>query len=778
MVYQLAKTSPLLTGQVKMNMIMNGAQVVDLQYVPISNYIPFNYDSPEDVLNYKHGDNIKTLYRKISDQFFSEVHNPKLSPEQLHRYEELCDDTHENTYEMGMKRLEYQRYNKQFEFFCPFWCDNIAEFNNISFVINLAIGKDGNTRAMFSKKITFSDKIDEYLKNIYPSLGFDTNNPINTDLVYISFNEMQSHINGINAENGTIQTVDTSYLVNNLIYQERPVLETDNMIVSLFGSNKIICDQIFNFNFVFNIEDFVPIYMLNDVLCERINVYVDMYIGNDKVPVKDIYSNYEFIPKYDIAKAQYSDKDNVLDYLSDYKAVELITKNKLTQGTFHWVLQNNQKSIFNLYNGFAPVNDGQLCTAISNDAPDMFTDVFDLDKNPFGIFKYTYRDDIYSTTDFVNHIDNTDSYFALDFSKLNDKEFTFFGNILLENDLLKKISYKDLNYNGIIQVGITKVQSSLTFERAQAFITEGWNIIKIHDGDGHISEYNYVITHEETVEDTTILKIMFFVRNIDEVIKNVLSFNALYSKTFSYQSTTAGIEEKEYFNMLNFIASIIKCTKMPSDILFNRSIYCQKANSPSYKSKEVELCKADKFAEVYRYDTNIMPFFIDLNDKTFKNRTYWCKQYNKTILNTINNSANDPDDIATYSMFALKKFTPLFESIDYYALKSNYVAYDKFYLDGQSKYDYAKEKSWYKNNSMIYLPNEFIITTTKSTGYNFTEDDIVGFIMQKLTNETDGVTEQLVRYYIKDLYQYKYKYDYVSLMDINNQKYEIKFTLK
>ena len=50
MIYQLAKTSPLITGQVKMNMIMNGNKVVDIQYVPLSNYIPFAYHQHEPVL--------------------------------------------------------------------------------------------------------------------------------------------------------------------------------------------------------------------------------------------------------------------------------------------------------------------------------------------------------------------------------------------------------------------------------------------------------------------------------------------------------------------------------------------------------------------------------------------------------------------------------------------------------------------------------------------------------------------------------------------------------
>ena len=76
MIYQLAKTSPLITGQIKMNMIMNGNKVVDIQYVPLSNYIPFAYNNPIDVLNYTHGENVKSLYKKISGQFFKDVQTP------------------------------------------------------------------------------------------------------------------------------------------------------------------------------------------------------------------------------------------------------------------------------------------------------------------------------------------------------------------------------------------------------------------------------------------------------------------------------------------------------------------------------------------------------------------------------------------------------------------------------------------------------------------------------------------------------------------------------
>jgi hypothetical protein len=293
---------------------------------------------------------------------------------------------------MGMKRLEYQRYKKQFEFFCPFWCNNQKDLLNVKFVINL---QNKNGRIMYSKVINFSNKIREYINNIYPSIE-GTNDLNLEELLFINFNKMQSYIKGINIDKGVMQTVDTSYIVNNLLYIERPVLETDNMLANLFSTNKLVCPQLFNFNFVFDLDDFLPISFLDELILEKVNVFVDIYLGDEKCPMKDFYTNYEFIPKYDIYEGRYlepdkfnPDKNNVLSYLQDYKALSLINKNKLSQGTFHWVLLNNQNSIFNLYNGFSPLYKGEpYCNAISNDAPDLMTDEFNMYKNPFGVFKY------------------------------------------------------------------------------------------------------------------------------------------------------------------------------------------------------------------------------------------------------------------------------------------------------------------------------------------------------------------------------------------------------
>ena len=162
-------------------------------------------------------------------------------------------------------------------------------------------------------------------------------------------------------------------------------------------------------------------------------------------------------------------------------------------------------------------------------------------------------------------------------------------------------------------------------------------------------------------------------------------------------------------------------------------------------------------------------------------------------MNTINDINNgvllDLDDIVNYSKYALYKFTPLFKSIGYFALNSKELDYKNCYLYGldySSEQDveikYVKEISWYKNNSMIYLPSGFTTTLEKNTGDEINIDDIVKCISSVLKNNSDfkgsEEKEKFIRYYISNLYSYEYEYDYKDVSDITKQIYKIKFTLK
>lgn len=906
MIYQLAKTSPLLTGQVKINFILNGNKVDSIQYTPISPSIPFNYNNPQDVLNYSHGDNVKMLYDKISDSFYSTIGNSKLDPTKLHKFVKMYDDTHDNTYEMGMKRIEYHKFKKQFEFFSPIWCDSKTEFNNIKFELCL-VNKNG--RRLYGKFIEFTDKQKEYLQAMYESFCTDNDN---SDLLYLSFNECRSHIKGLHVKSGNTQTVDTSYIISNLTSQERTVLETDNMLVNLFKNHEIIANQLLNFNFVFNLEDILPYQILQSMVCEKVNAYINVYCDKKLVEVRDIYSNYDFIPRYDMFTGKYSDGtnefDNVLSYLGDNRCASIINQNKLVQSTFHWALKNNTSSIFNMYNGFAPINNGNPnSTSISNDETDMFTDVFDENKNPFGLFKYTNREDIKTNIDEIASILLDDSYYtSVDVSKDFSTEYQSFGNILIDNKKLKKIldqeresaskelsgtDYKEMS-NYILSIdkdvkfddfsydiSTGKPASLLDFVTQELFIlkrktnTRLRNIHSILDTDTikcGVLVLNNTITYEKIVniipkgsiltgieevylndsnkyecrtsKKNTIftywkdrnLYVLFIITDRNEqILKNTLYFNKLYTtdylkdhifaknnirpfnrtandnygnytdnmvtelivgsedrtlstlNRFSNRSTVCITTKHAAYNAINLISLVIKCTKKPNKITLKKSISRLRYNSPSINSNEIVFLKNEKTTHLYRYDMNILPLFISLDDSVRKNNVYWCKQYAEENLN--NALYQDPDKIDEYMKYSFTKFNPEYPSIGYYVLNSAYVDYKDYYLNAHDKdislphYDYQKEISWFKANSMLYLPVEITVERVYETGHQLTEDEVIEIIYNEIENTSEFTQEKLtnlIKYYIKDLYQYTYTYDYISINDIDQQKMTIKFTLK
>lgn len=468
MIYQLAKTSPLLTGQVKMNLILNGNVVTDLQYTPISEYISFPRTRKPDTLNYTHGENVRMLYKQNSDSFFKPVQRPDLSYTSLYKANVLYRDTHDWTYEMSLRRIPYQRYGKQFEFFCPFWCDTREELENLEFVLVI---ENNNGRKIFQKTIDWG-VIQKYILKFVDAINLDTTKK-NNELLHIDFDKYESHIKGLCAEDGNIHTFDTTYILDKLLECERTVLETDSTILSVFSAQKIISTQLFNFSFIFNVEDIVPLQMVNELVSDRINMYVDMYstIRDDsgllknkvKVELKDLYSNYEFIPKYNVESSKLSKTKNVLDYMRDYDCVDIMNTNKYNEAIFHLALRDVGNEIFNLYSGFSPctnravdenlVQEVDTGKGLSNNITDLYTDTFDIDKNPFGIFKYNNITDLDRNKDYdavIDAINADSSYIELDLT--TNSEFTNFGNLLIDTSKLDTSLSIEKIYAGLFVV--------------------------------------------------------------------------------------------------------------------------------------------------------------------------------------------------------------------------------------------------------------------------------------------------------------------------------------
>lgn len=198
---------------------------------------------------------------------------------------------------------------------------------------------------------------------------------LSNDLAYISFKNGQAWVKGIDPATGAYSNKDISYICSTLLERERPLMDNDYYLARIFKDNSIIAQQLINFNFIFDFADIVPANIYEEMQYTRFGVEVYMYQKDDndelhRIPLKDFYSNYEYIPMTYVHSHLSSDSStdlyidyisgedpvvnrNVLDYKNNVNFIEYVYKNKLLQNTIHWGL-GNSAYIFNLFDGFAP----------------------------------------------------------------------------------------------------------------------------------------------------------------------------------------------------------------------------------------------------------------------------------------------------------------------------------------------------------------------------------------------------------------------------------------
>ena len=470
--YQLYRSNVLLGGQMKWDIILgeNGGvlEVQDFHLSPISRRIPYNKLAHEDLVRYTHEENVRDYYSKISRDFYEEYGNPKMqSPNPLN---EICSKPYDDTFEMGCRRLQYQVYGKQFEFFCPIWLEQISENQCLNF--EFEIKTESHLETVYKRNLKFSrnllntyhDRFIQYIENYFLSSGLKDGND---RLINIDLKKGRSTITGLQVSTGLNGvTADTS-TIGNMIHMENLLMIADSLIINPFKEQKLITNQLFNFNFCFNIPDIVPDFILNllrrDPFIISVNVsIIEIENGNEfEEPLKlvDFYSNYEYIPRKYIGPVKYISVENdeikeedpcdalgfdrnehreqlnVLSYLKDNKSVNLMNKNKMIQSIIHWSLTTENDYVFNVYPGFGGYylnrtdKNKELGVVVVplryDNTPDIWGDIeYDQNKNNVGwcnmlnITKLLDVDDFESLVNYVTDIISLGSKYSTKFKPL------------------------------------------------------------------------------------------------------------------------------------------------------------------------------------------------------------------------------------------------------------------------------------------------------------------------------------------------------------------------
>ena len=284
-----------------------------------------------------------------------------------------------------------------------------------------------NVLKLSKNDIEYHNRFVDYFKNYVNEAGLNIGSD---DVINIDFKNRKASLTGLDLSSGLFTTKNIDQLTNNLTLRERPLIESDNMIITSFSDKSMIVKQLFNFNLCFNVNDIITGSLVSLMYGREIVVSVDVFIDGKSLEKKDFYTNYDFISKsviYNTKRNISVDNFNVLDYLHDNTVIDFVNKNKFCQKICHWSLCDNNDYIFNVYNGFSgimieTINDGNgkyNTIYHENDhqyghAPNVLLSKADKSQNSTGWINVI---DIDYWNDFYEYISNTDKM------KLNQKRY-------------------------------------------------------------------------------------------------------------------------------------------------------------------------------------------------------------------------------------------------------------------------------------------------------------------------------------------------------------------
>lgn len=754
---QLAHTTPYLGGQVRLDIILDyvsgeGVHTTDLFVAPLSEQISFIDDRERKFLLSDHTENIKYLYNKIQGDFFVDKSKFNNANHWLYNPEYL-QDTYDHSYQMGARRMRYQRYDKQFSFLCPIWIESEDDLDNLIFKV--AVKGDIRQRTSMIQTFCLSDDIKEYLKTYLKG--------VNSDLFKMSFEHNSIYITGCEVNTGTILTKDVSYTFKNLLKRERPLMEFDNLIVNTFVNNNIIARQLINLNFVFNVEDLMPASISNTTFLNDWNIELDLYKSSKKVPLKDIWTNYEFISGYTIDRAggHIDNNVNVLDYLEDYNCVDMLYSNKVTRPLFHWCMIDNPEFIYNFYNGFSPWCDDGQCEGMYCNQPDLRNDVFSLAKNNMNWCKIHDLFDATVLEEDVAYINRSEENFTK--IPINNDNV---GDVIWINN--NKFDYASFSKDcGVYCEGVEHTYVNIVYTNrmmSKTLFEDEYRQMNLPLGDAvYMDNYgndgNFIIVYDSKIGEDELQNsiydhyITFAIMQSQEDMATA-KYIVDNDMTFASSAITS-----QYTIIRNFLKYWIE----PYQIVFNQSLLTKPIESPIKGTKEFSYIKENDnfYTYLYRYDGKLRPIFIDTHDN--KNYVSCVKQWLKKDLNS--------ESVQNYNKLLNTGYDPNYPSVGYYALDTETCDIEQW-PTLYNHQDYKGEVTWFNKNKLMFLPIERTITYITDSG-PIDENDVWNL----LNNEVFGGIDWFDAY-IKPLYEYTLDFDYVNKTSLKDIIYTIKYILK
>jgi hypothetical protein len=768
--FQLYRTNLALGGQMKWDLIvddMSGTLCVsNFNLTPISNNVSYTRKINNSLLNNTHKDNVKEYSKQLGDDFYNEG----LSSEFKHNWPIVINhgdtpNVYSNVYDMGCKRTKfYSLYNKQFEFLCPIWLERVTSDLQFKFIIKAA----GSKYVLSSKTLKFtkndlSDMHNKFVTYFYNHVIECGQAAGNDNVMNIQFDKKTAYISGLNARTGVLETIDVSAIIKDLTAREQTLMDFDNTLLSMFTNNNIICSQLYNLNFCFNLNDIMSSFIAEMLYGKDIIISMEVLMGDETLGIRDFYTEYENIPR----ENYYNNSDytniqlNVLDYLNDNSFIDHINKNKFCQKICHWSLCDNNEYIFNLYKGFGGfcISDGNIVENAYQygKTPDVSSKKFSESLNNAGWLSYTKLDTL---ADFMNIYE--------------DKEYKHENALLIKNqnyinDLRYNVSGLSYNGNMIKNKGVYLYGVCVNKNVLTSIVNKS-NILKYH-----LSNAN-----DDRIAPTYIAvdnNLIYLISSSMDGLTFASVYEALYCLNIKGEIETISSEKLK--SAITFLYDFMNSKVQPSIVPIDASIGWKYCMGPSIDVKEIEYSNTDEYTYVMRYDGKIKPTMI-VPSEQYKNTLYYKDIISDTEVNGVSNLKR-----SVYNTYAKSKFEPLYPSINYASIKK-IRSFDYSSVPEIKVSEYESpirlindvEYSWFNDGLSMFISPElsatYINRLDRTNGTYESLDTIVYKIIQSYYNLND---DKKIRY-ILSLYDITNSWEYASEYNVDDYIYSITFKMK
>ena len=776
--YQLYRTNVKLGGQVSWNLVVdnvNGDLVVKyFDLTPISPYVNYKYGQNRDCLNYTHQENLRDLFKQIKGQFYDACINPQLKTKYPIIDQEMI--TRDPSLEMGVSRIKFNRYNKQFQVFCPVWLENFSTDKTLSFDVQLCNIDNGEvisskTLTLDTKNIAYHDKFVSYWRKYVSSLG----ESIGDDLLNVNLTDKFASITGLDILSGDVVSKDISEMVPNMYERERPLMETDYILIDNYHTSTMIAKQLFNFNIVLDITDLTTILINKALLDNDYTIRVDVKVDDKELTKKAFdcdYSKNRLVKKGDEYVLESGRYSKILSYLRDYDYTDTIHENKLDPDICHWTLKNNTDYIFNLYQGFST-----KYPYFYADSPDYWSTNTDKDLGTILPLYWTnhYVDNSINSM-FSNIIAGGHKATVFDPSRSFFRK-TMFDNSNISGEIESLLSCEIMNMGADVQRAINNIKLSIKLDKYLIIDPDNFimpdpsdpnkELVRLYVEDSYlqvIDGYELIAVDDPNIgiysnnPDKYIFLCYTPINNNYVLFTSVANRDQLAYKNISQK--LAKITFKMFGDDSGFstIQAILSKMIEPKFIYLYNTLLYKRAEGPWLDTKEIEYIKNNNVSTiVIRYDGKIKPAFCDLdNVSIYRVKKMTPEEFKNSI---------------SWQKDQTQGYAPNYPSVEYFNLELT--------KEPQSIHEYKWFDEGVIFNVLNYIDKKVYSKNRPQGEPYYNNDELVEMIL----GETYPNLSQEHLSYLKSIYSVDIDYEYDKLEWNDDRKefnyiYNIKLKLK